>query len=76
MGIGGLLFIVGLVFGSIVLGSGLWRSRAVPAWVGVAVAVGGSTHGFLSFNHVVVAVGLVVMGQWLRWRECSASADA
>lgn len=60
-GLGSLLFIVGLVFGSIVLGIGLWRSRAVPSWVGVAVAVGGFTHPFLSFNHVVVAVGLVVM---------------
>jgi MFS superfamily sulfate permease-like transporter len=38
-GLGSLLFIVGLVFGSIVLGVGLWRSRAVPPWVGVAVAV-------------------------------------
>ena len=60
-GLGSLLFIVGLVFGSIVLGIGLWRSRAVPSWVAAAVAVGGSTHPFLSFNHVVVAAGLVVM---------------
>ncbi|PWU24689.1 MAG: hypothetical protein C5B48_05100 [Candidatus Rokuibacteriota bacterium] len=60
-GVGSLLFIVGLVFGSIVLSIGLWRSRAVPPWVGVAVAVGGSTHPFLSFDHVLVAVGLVVM---------------
>jgi hypothetical protein len=60
-GLGSLLFIVGLVFGSVVLGVALWRSRVVPAWVGIAVAVGGSTHPFLSFNHVVVGVGLVVM---------------
>lgn len=59
--LGGLLFIVGLVFGSVVLGIALWRSRVVSIWVAVAVAVGGFTHPFLFFNHVVAAVGLLVM---------------
>jgi hypothetical protein len=33
----------------------------VSGWVGLPVAVGGFTHPFLSFNHYVVAVGLVVL---------------
>ena len=60
-GLGGLLFILGLNFGSVVLGIALWRSRAIPAWACIAVAVGGFTHPFLQFNHIVVAVGLCVL---------------
>ncbi len=60
-GLGSLLFILGLVFGSLVLGAALWRSGAVPGWVGLAVAIGGCTHPFLSFDNVVVAAGLVLL---------------
>jgi hypothetical protein len=63
--LGGLLFIVGLVFGSIILGLALWRSEAVRPWVAAAVGIGGATHPFLQFSHVVVAIGL-----WLLAAGC------
>lgn len=47
LGIASLLFIVGIVFGLGFLGGALKRSRAVPAWVGLAVMVGGVTHPFI-----------------------------
>jgi hypothetical protein len=57
--VGSLLFIVGLVFGTLLLGIALWRSRAVPRWTAVALAVGGFTHPFIP-SHYGVAAGLVV----------------
>jgi hypothetical protein len=47
LGIASLLFIVGIVFGLGLLGGALKKSRAVPAWAGIAVMVGGATHPFI-----------------------------
>ncbi|MDQ7911302.1 hypothetical protein RB614_43110 [Phytohabitans sp. ZYX-F-186] len=57
--LGGLLFIVGIVFGSLLLGLALWRSKAAPAWMGIALAVGGFTHPFMP-GHVASGIGLLV----------------
>jgi membrane protein implicated in regulation of membrane protease activity len=55
----GLLFIIGIVIGLLLLGTALARSGAVPAWFGVALALGGVTHPFMP-THVLAAVGLYV----------------
>lgn len=60
LGVAGLLFLVGIVIGLGLLGAALWRGRAVPAWVGVAVLVGGVTHPFLP-GHTAQGVGLLVL---------------
>ncbi|MEV0968468.1 hypothetical protein [Microtetraspora glauca] len=57
--VAGLLFIVGIVIGLLLLGLALWRSRVAPAWMGIALAVGGSTHPFLP-GHVAQGAGLLV----------------
>jgi hypothetical protein len=54
-----LLFIVGVVFGLGLLGGALKRSRAVPAWAGICVMVGGATHPFIP-NSVGQGIGLLV----------------
>jgi hypothetical protein len=59
LGLASLLFIVGVVFGLGLLGGALKRSRAVPAWVGVAVMLGGTTHPFIP-NHIGQGIGLFV----------------
>ncbi|MPZ97154.1 MAG: hypothetical protein GEU96_20130 [Propionibacteriales bacterium] len=59
LGIASLLFIVGIVFGLGLLGEALRRSRYVPAWVGIAVMVGGATHPFIP-NHIGQGIGLLV----------------
>ena len=59
LGIGSLLFIVGIVFGLGLLGAALWRSRYAPAWMGVALMVGGATHPFIP-GHLGQGVGLLV----------------
>jgi hypothetical protein len=59
LGVASLLFIVGIVFGLGLLGAALWRSRYVPAWVGIAVMVGGATHPFIP-HHVGQGIGLLV----------------
>jgi hypothetical protein len=59
LGIASLLFIVGIVFGLGLLGAALWRSRYVPAWVGIAVMVGGATHPFIP-HHIGQGIGLLV----------------
>jgi hypothetical protein len=59
LGIASLLFIVGVVFGLGLLGGALKRSRAVPAWVGIAVMLGGVTHPFIP-NHIGQGIGLFV----------------
>jgi hypothetical protein len=41
-GVASLLFIVGIVIGLLLLGIALWRSKAAPAWMGIALALGGS----------------------------------
>jgi len=61
VGLGGLAFIVGIVFGPILLGLALWRSQAVPGWAAAAVGLGGTSHPFLQFEHHVVGVGLWVL---------------
>ncbi len=59
VGVGSLLFIVGIVIGLLLLGIALARSGAVL--FGVALAVGGFTHPFLSpLGHVVTGLGLWV----------------
>lgn len=61
VGVGSLLFIVGIVIGLLLLGIALARSGAAPVFFGVALAVGGSTHPFLSpLGHVVTGLGLWV----------------
>ncbi|MEV0568517.1 hypothetical protein [Dactylosporangium sp. NPDC050588] len=55
----GLLFIIAVVFGLLLLGLALWRSRVAPAWMGFALAVGGFTHPFLP-GHVAQGAGLFV----------------
>ncbi len=59
LGIASLLFIIGVVFGLGLLGGALKRSRAVPAWVGLAVMIGGATHPFIP-SHVGQGIGLFV----------------
>lgn len=59
LGVASLLFIVGIVFGLGLLGAALVRSKAVPAWVGYAVLLGGVTHPFIP-GHVAQGVGLFV----------------
>lgn len=59
LGIASLLFIVGIVFGLGLLGGALKRSRAVPAWVGLAVMVGGATHPFIP-HHIGQGIGLLI----------------
>ena len=59
--IGVIGFLVAIVIGSIVIGLALWKSKAVPLWAALAVAVGGATHVFLGFNHVVHGAGLGVL---------------
>jgi len=54
-----LLFIVGVVLGLGLLGGALRRSRAVPAWAGVAVMLGGATHPFIP-THIGQGIGLLV----------------
>ncbi|WP_433017833.1 hypothetical protein [Kribbella sp. CA-294648] len=55
----GLLFILGVTFGLLLLGLALWRSRVAPAWMGIALAVGGFTHPFLR-DHVIAGIGLLI----------------
>ncbi|WP_112246516.1 hypothetical protein [Kribbella monticola] len=57
--IGGLLFILAVTFGLLLLGIALWRSRVAPAWMGIALAVGGFTHPFMP-GHLAAGAGLVV----------------
>lgn len=59
LAIASLLFIVGIVFGLGLLGGALKRSRSVPAWVGLAVMIGGATHPFIP-THIGQGIGLVV----------------
>jgi hypothetical protein len=56
-----LLFIVSVVFGLGALGVALWRGRAVPAWAGIAFALGAATHPFLP-GHTAQGIGLLVAG--------------
>lgn len=57
--VAGLLFIVGIVIGLGLLGVALWRSRSAPAWMGIALLVGGATHPFIP-GHVAQGIGLLV----------------
>lgn len=59
--VGILGFLVAIVFGSIVIGLALWRGKAVPTWSALAITLGGATHIFLGFNHVVHGAGLLVL---------------
>ncbi|HTF11490.1 MAG TPA: hypothetical protein VK659_25280 [Asanoa sp.] len=59
LGIASLLFIVGIVFGLGLLGIALWRSRIVPAWMGIALGVGCFTHPFIP-NHIGQGIGLLI----------------
>jgi hypothetical protein len=44
-------------FGLLLLGIALWRSRVAPAWMGIALGLGGFTHPFLP-GHVLAGLGL------------------
>ena len=57
--LGGLLFIIAITIGLLLLGIALWRSRVAPAWMGIALAVGGFTHPFMP-GHVAAGIGLLV----------------
>ncbi|HET9900400.1 MAG TPA: hypothetical protein VFR46_04940, partial [Actinomycetes bacterium] len=46
-------------FGLLLLGIALWRSRVAPAWMGIALGLGGFTHPFLP-GHVLAGLGLLV----------------
>ncbi|MGH3474394.1 MAG: hypothetical protein ACRDOT_05700 [Aeromicrobium sp.] len=59
LGIASLLFIVGIVFGLGLLGGALWRSGYAPAWMGIALIIGGATHPFIPTN-VGQGIGLLV----------------
>lgn len=59
LGIASLLFIVGIVIGLLLLGLALWRSKAAPAWMGIALAVGAATHPFIP-STIGQGVGLLV----------------
>jgi len=59
--VGILGFLVAIVVGSILIGLALWKSAAVPLWAALCVALGGATHIFLTFDHVVHGAGLVVL---------------
>lgn len=59
MQLSGLLFIAGITFGLLLLGIALWRSRVAPAWMGLALAIGGFTHPFLP-GHLAQGLGLLV----------------
>jgi hypothetical protein len=54
-----IVWLVALVIGLGILGVALWRSRAVPAWFGIALLVGGPAHPFLPGN-VGVGIGLLL----------------
>jgi len=70
LGIASLLFIVGVVLGLGLLGAALLKSRAVPAWAGWAVLLGGATHPFLP-THVGQGIGL-----WVGAAGCVAVSAA
>lgn len=57
--LGGLLFILGITIGLLLLGIALWRSRVAPAWMGIALALGGVTHPFMP-GHTAAGIGLIV----------------
>jgi hypothetical protein len=59
LGIASLLFILGVVVGLGLLGGALKRSRAVPAWAGIAVLLGGATHPFIPTS-LGQGIGLLV----------------
>ena len=61
VGLGLLGFITAIIIGSILIGLALWTSRAVPLWAAALVGLGGCTHPFLSFDHIVHGAGLVVL---------------
>jgi hypothetical protein len=54
-----LLWIIGLAIGQLLLGIALWRSKAAPAWAGIALAIGGFTHPFMPTN-IAQGLGLIV----------------
>ena len=57
--VGSLLFILGVTVGLLLLGIAMWRSHAAPAWMGIALALGGFTHPFMP-GHVAAGIGLLV----------------
>ncbi len=53
-------FIIAILIGLPLLGFALWRSKAAPAWMGMALIFGTFTHPFFSVNNVLIAAGLTV----------------
>lgn len=60
-GLGALGFITAIIIGSVLVWLALWKSRAVSPVAAALVGLGGSTHPFLSFEHHVHGLGLVVL---------------
>ncbi len=61
-GLGGLGFLVAIVFGSILLALALWKSKAIAGLPAALIGVGGATHIFIGgLGHVVHGAGLVVL---------------
>jgi uncharacterized protein DUF4386 len=77
------MFLLGLVLGSILLAIGLWRQKAVPVWVpillvlsSVAGFVGGDTQAASLVSSAILAAALIAIGlrilsvsdhDWERW---------
>lgn len=59
VGVAAVLFLIGIVVGLGLLGVALWRSRSAPAWMGIALMVGGATHPFIP-GHIAQGIGLLV----------------
>ncbi|TDD59584.1 hypothetical protein E1263_14645 [Kribbella antibiotica] len=60
VGVAGVVFVVGHVLGTILLGSALWRSRMVPRWAAVATAISQPIHfvaAVIVVSHTLDLVG-------------------
>jgi hypothetical protein len=60
VGVAGVVFVVGHVLGTILLGSALWRSRMVPRWAAVATAISQPIHfiaAIILVSHTLDLVG-------------------
>ena len=81
------MFLLGLVLGSILLAIGLWRQRAVPLWVPIVLVlsslagfVAGDTQAASLISSAILAAALIAIGlrilavsddDWERWEVLS-----
>ena len=57
------IFVLGHLVGMLALGIGLWRSRAVPAWVGILCALSPILHGVgMNFGPVADTIAYALLG--------------